>query len=42
MDDYSEMHARMKKRNRAVGLALAALVIFIGVVSFFKIEVLSP
>jgi len=42
MNDYSEMHARMKKRNRATGLALAALVIFIAVVSFYKIEVMSP
>ncbi|WP_374764396.1 hypothetical protein [Yunchengibacter salinarum] len=42
MDERSPMHKRMKRRNRALGLALAGLVIFIGVLSYFKIDVASP
>lgn len=42
MDEQSRSQARMRRRNRALGLALFALVIFIGVLSYFKIEVASP
>ncbi|WP_262689532.1 hypothetical protein [Kordiimonas aestuarii] len=42
MNDESEMHVRMKKRNRVLGLSLAAFVILIAVISFFKIKALAP
>jgi len=42
MKDVSDVHTRMKKRNRVLGLSLAAFVITVAVVSFFKIKVLSP
>ncbi len=42
MSDESEMHQRMKKRNRVLGLALGAFVILIAVISFFKIKALAP
>ncbi|WP_417461409.1 hypothetical protein [Kordiimonas sp.] len=42
MTEISEMHARMKKRNRVLGLTLAAFVIIVAVVSFFKIGSLAP
>ncbi|WP_417457760.1 hypothetical protein [Kordiimonas sp.] len=42
MTEISEMHTRMKKRNRVLGLTLAAFVIIVAVVSFFKIGSLAP
>ncbi|WP_020400749.1 hypothetical protein [Kordiimonas gwangyangensis] len=42
MTQESEMHQRMKKRNRVLGLSLAAFVILIAVISFFKIKALAP
>lgn len=41
-DDYSEMHKRMKKRNRALGLTLGAFVIIVAIVSFFKVQTGTP
>lgn len=37
--EHKTDEARMRGRNRALGLALFGLVIFIFVVSYFKIEV---
>lgn len=42
MTQESEMHQRMKKRNRVLGLSLGAFVILIAVISFFKIKALAP
>ncbi len=42
MDDHSDMHKAMKKRNRAVGLSLIVFVIAVGVFSYFKIKGLTP
>ena len=42
MNEHSEMHAKMKKRNRVLGLSLAAFVILVAVISFFKIKALAP
>jgi len=41
-EDHSDMHARMKKRNRVLGLSLGAVVILVAVFSFFKIKGLTP
>ncbi|SDE22177.1 MULTISPECIES: hypothetical protein [Kordiimonas] len=41
-EDLSEMHKRMKKRNRVLGLSLAAFVILVAVFSYFKIKGLTP
>ena len=42
MADKSEMHTKMKKRNRAVGLSLFAFVILLAVFSYFKVKGLTP
>ena len=42
MKDPSDMHKQMKKRNLALGVALFAFVIFVGVFSYFKIKGLTP
>ncbi len=41
-EDRSDMHKRMKKRNRVMGLSLGAFVIIIAVVSFFKVKTGTP
>lgn len=42
MTEHSDMHEKMKKRNRAVGLTLFAFVIFVAVFSYFKVKGLTP
>ncbi|MFC3053468.1 hypothetical protein [Kordiimonas pumila] len=42
MTDKSEMHTKMKKRNRVVGLSLLAFVIALMVISYFRIKGLTP
>jgi len=42
MSNKSEMHTKMKKRNRVVGLALVAFAILLGVVTYFRIKGLAP
>jgi len=42
MTDKSEMHSKMKKRNRVVGLSLFAFVIALGVISYFRVKGLAP
>ncbi len=37
-----EAEARMKKRNRVVGLSLAVFVVALGVISYFRIKGLTP
>jgi hypothetical protein len=42
MPEYSDMHAKMKKRNRLLGGSLAVFVIILIVVSYFRIKGLAP
>jgi len=42
MSEDSQMHIKMKKRNRVVGLSLFAFVIALGVISYFRIKGLTP
>jgi len=42
MSDKSEMHGKMKKRNRVVGLSLFVFVIALGVISYFRVKGLTP
>lgn len=42
MSDKSEMHTKMKKRNRVVGLALFTFVIALAVISYFRVGELTP
>jgi len=42
MSDKSEIHIKMKKRNRVVGLSLLAFVIALGVISYFRVKGLTP
>jgi hypothetical protein len=42
MTDKSEMHTKMKKRNRVVGLSLLVFVILLGVVSYYRMQGLNP
>jgi hypothetical protein len=42
MSDKSEMHTKMKKRNRVVGLSLLGFVIALGVISYFRAKGLAP
>jgi hypothetical protein len=42
MNDKSDMHSKMKKRNRVVGLSLGAFVIALAVISYFKVSVGAP
>ena len=42
MTDRSELHTKMKKRNRVVGLALLGFAILLGVVTYFRIKGLAP
>lgn len=37
-----ETMERVKKRNRVVGLSLAAFVVALGVISYFRIKGLTP
>lgn len=37
-----DMHARMKKRNRVVGLSLGVFVIALMIISYFRIKGLAP
>ena len=40
MDAAAE--ARLKRKNKALGLTLFGLVLLIGIVSFFKIDIATP
>lgn len=40
MDAAAE--ARLKRKNKALGLALFGLVLLIGIVSYFKIDIATP
>lgn len=42
MSEKSDMHEKMKKRNRVVGLSLFAFVIALGVISYFRVKGLAP
>ncbi len=42
MKQPSDMHARMRKRNRLLGLSLGAFVVILIVVSYFRIKGLAP
>jgi len=42
MSNKSEMHAKMKKRNRVVGLSLFLFVIALGVISYYRVKGLAP
>lgn len=42
MNGKSEMHTKMKKRNRVVGLSLFIFVVALGVISYFRIKGLAP
>lgn len=42
MSEKSDMHEKMKKRNRVVGLSLFAFVVALGVISYFRVKGLAP
>jgi len=42
MSEKSEMHSKMKKRNRVVGLSLFVFVVALGVISYFRVKGLTP
>lgn len=42
MTPEPDMHEKMKKRNRVMGLSLGAFVIALAVISFFKVKVGAP
>jgi len=42
MSDQTDMHTKMKKRNRVVGLSLFVFVIALGVISYFRVKGLTP
>jgi len=42
MNEPNEMHTKMKKRNRVVGLSLFIFVIALGVISYFRVKGLAP
>jgi len=42
MSEQIEVDARVKRRNRVLGLVLFGMVILIGVVSYLKIKMVSP
>ncbi len=42
MSDKSEMHTKMKKRNRVVGLSLLVFMVVLGVVSYYRVKGLAP
>ncbi len=41
-EKYSELHGKMKKRNRVLGLSLLIFVVALGVMSYFRIKGLTP
>lgn len=41
-DKYSELHTKMKKRNRVLGASLFIFVISLAVISYFRIKGLTP
>ena len=42
MSDKIDIDAKVKQRNRVLGLVLFGLVILIAVVSYLKIEMVTP
>lgn len=42
MNTEPDMHEKMKKRNRVLGLSLAVFVIALGVISYFRVKGLAP
>ncbi len=42
MNTEPNMHEKMKKRNRVLGLSLAVFVIALGVISYFRVKGLAP
>lgn len=42
MTEQTDMHAKMKSRNRVVGLSLFVFVIALGVISYFRVKGLAP
>lgn len=42
MSDPTDMHKKMKKRNRVLGLSLFTFVIALGVISYFRVKGLAP
>jgi hypothetical protein len=42
MREHSEMHAKMKKRNRLLGGSLGIFVVVLIIVSYFRIKGLAP
>lgn len=42
MSEKVELDAKLVQRNRVLGLVLFGLVILIGVVSYLKIEMVTP
>lgn len=42
MNEQPDMAAKMKKRNRVVGLSLFVFVIALGVISYFRVKGLTP
>ncbi|RMB04661.1 hypothetical protein [Eilatimonas milleporae] len=42
MDEFSDRHRQMQKRNRLLGGSLGVFVILLIVVSYFRIKGLTP
>lgn len=42
MSDKNDTEKALKKRNLVLGLSLFAMVVFIAVVSYYKIQVVTP